>query len=322
MDIAVSPYHLTTREPAAMAALLLGDHVITMIPTPFSGAGPDSLGRAVDRVPAYLDMMNSWGWCRELWMRGVVRAEVDGEDAVDDVRTSCRRISGEADLAPLRAFMHDDLFSDEEAYLRAVSRDILRGGPDPAVCVPVSAGLDRFAARHGLIVARSEPVSVAQRAEDDFAIRLGAVAVPMMLQAGGDALERARDILQGPLDSLRDAIDAVAHGDSDQPGGESEHRVALRDAAKTYADEFTRRRDHLRGEDHETQIIEGLVSLTFVRMPSDAVIRASLSAARAMLRRPAATAATTLPAVYDDVESLPVTAMIVRVVGRRNGSAK
>ncbi|MCA9287425.1 MAG: hypothetical protein KDA05_02505 [Phycisphaerales bacterium] len=47
MDIVVSPYHLTTREAPAMAALQLADRAITMMPTPFAGTAKRDVEGAV-----------------------------------------------------------------------------------------------------------------------------------------------------------------------------------------------------------------------------------------------------------------------------------
>ena len=51
MLIAVSPYHMTTREPAAMAALLLASRVVTILPTPEVGmSATDRTGPVSDVV--------------------------------------------------------------------------------------------------------------------------------------------------------------------------------------------------------------------------------------------------------------------------------
>jgi hypothetical protein len=44
-----------------------------------------------------------------------------------------------------------------------VAADLLKGGPDPAITVPLAAGIDQFAMRHGAAVARSSPFSIARR---------------------------------------------------------------------------------------------------------------------------------------------------------------
>lgn len=302
-----------------MAALLLGDTVLTMIPTPFSGAAREAIGRAVDRVPTYLDMMHSWRWSEDLWRAGVVASKAGGFDVAEDVRASCRRITTDDSLAPLRAFMNGDLFTDEDEYLRAVSRDILRGGPDPAVCVPLSAGLDRFAARHGLIVARSDAQSVAQRAETNLSTRLAAMVVPILIQSGGTGLISARAELADSLAALRQVIDDIAdHSLSNIRNGDGE--AHLRAAAKTYTESFTDLRHNFDEPDDEVRLVDGLASITFVSLPSDAVLLASVEAARSVLGSQVCnnSGPSNLPILRDSGDGRFVS-MIVRIVGARNG---
>ncbi|MEL6741711.1 MAG: DUF2752 domain-containing protein, partial [Planctomycetota bacterium] len=72
-----------------------------------------------------------------------------GDDAADDARAACDRIAGEPWLDPLRPLVRPELFEDDRAYLGAVSRDVLKGGPDPALSIPLAAGLDASPEGHG-----------------------------------------------------------------------------------------------------------------------------------------------------------------------------
>lgn len=318
MRIVVSPYHLTTREPPAMAALLLGDEVLTLMPAPADGADRSTVTEALGRVPGYLDMMQSWRWSEDLWRAGVVVGASDGLDAADDVREAYRRIASGDDFAPLRAFMHTDLFENDDQYLRAVTRDIVRGGPDPAVSVPLAAGLDRFAARHGLIVARASAQSVAQRAEESHATKIVAFIAPVLMQAGSTGLASAREALADTLITLRDAIDDVAVHATSLNGNGRDH-AGLRDAARRYAEAFDAARADFDEPEDEVRLVDGLVSITLVSMPIDVVLRASVHAARAVLggRERTSSAPTTLPVLYDAQDAMPVVSMIVRPVGQR-----
>ena len=162
MRIAVSPYHLTTKEPAATAAFLLAGSVVTMLPAPFNGNRRHAEELSA-RIPKYLDFIQSWRWTVPLWNAGVVSAAVGDQDAVEDVRAICARIADDARFSPLRPLMRPELFDTEESYLESVARDLLKAGPDPAITVPVAAGMDRFSIRCGLVPARSDPLSVVQR---------------------------------------------------------------------------------------------------------------------------------------------------------------
>ncbi len=332
MLVAVSPYHLTTREPPAMAALLLAERVVTMIPSPSAGAGHAALHRAVERSPQYLRFMQSWEWSLPLWRAGVISSVLDGHDPCEEVFEACARIDSDPALAGLRPLMRPELFESDERYLAELSRDVLRAGPDPCFSVPVAAGLDRFAARFGAMVARSEPVSIAQRAEATLARPLFAVAVPVLLQAGGDLILRARAALDTPLEALRRAIAmsagvpssehwsevAVASAPGRTAGSSGSASVALasplRAAAAQYTEAFERALPGLAAPRDEARAVGGLVALEAAVLPETAVLRASLAAVRAMRSHGRAEEPAIGPDL-DDPSARPVVTLFIRSIG-------
>ena len=282
---AISPYHLTTREPAAMTALQLADHAVTMLPTPFTGGVGVSradVGRAMHTAPEYLAFMESWAWAEPLFAEGVIGSVYAGEDAAADVRGACERVDDDDTYGPLRPLMRRALFEDESAYLRTIARDVLKAGPDPGVSIPVAAGLDSFAQRHGLVPVRAEPSSLAQRAESRLAAGLFGLSLPVLLQASAERLLLVRALLADEADDLRSALlDAI------DAGGPVE---AVRAAADRYACAFDRERDHLlappgRDEMDEVRTVPGTVTIRAVSIPADAVLRSSAQAAASMHRR-------------------------------------
>lgn len=324
MLIAVSPYHITTREPAAVAAFLLARRVVTLLPAPF-GTGPtaqrDQVEAAAASVPRYLEFMNSWRWTIPLWEAGVVGPGLDGEDAVRDVRAVCESIEADERLSRLRVFMRPELWETEEGYLEAVARDLLKGGPDPGITVPLAAGLDRFATRHGLAVARSSPTSVVQRAEARLGERIFACAVPVLLQASGEKLLEAREVLEPELDDLRDVMEDVAELDPGTANGELDvARGELAQAARAYAVAFEEHRDVLmRVEDQdELHVVTGMVSVTGMMLPSDAVLTSSMTALKAISPAlgPAPVRATNLPATLEAAHGVRFLTLVVKVVGK------
>jgi hypothetical protein len=322
MLFAVSPYHLTTREPAAVAAFLLARGVVTLLPAPFEGAGREQVEAAATAVPRYLEFMKSWQWTMPLWEDGVIRAGLDGEDAAADVRAVCESIEADERFSRLRVFMRPELWESEEGYLEAVARDLLKGGPDPAISVPVAAGIDRFATRHGLAVARSAPSSVVQRAEERLGERLFACAIPVLLQASGEKLLEARELLAEELDELRDAIDELAELDVVTANGELDHaRARLVQAARAYTVAFEENRELLTEVDDgdDLHVVTGVVSLTGMMMPSDAVLTSSMTALRAISPAlgPAPSRATNLPALADAAVNVRFLTVVVKVIGKR-----
>lgn len=324
MIVAVSPYHLTTREAPAMAALLLAEQVVTMLPAPLAGQGAAAALEAASRSPRYRKFVESWQWAMPLWKAGVIVSRFAGEDIGDDVRRVCGRIERDEALAELRPFMKQGLFEDETSYLDAVSADVLKGGPDPGICVPVAAGLDRFASRHGLIVARSHPASVAQQAEARMGARLFAVGVPILIQADGERLIEVREELAGELAELRAAIrtaTTIADPTSDHGQTASAAISVLNDAAGVYARAFTACRDRILSADRtDIRVIDTTVIIQGVRLPVDSVLRSSTTAARAMVgvsasREPSGNASSTLPAIWEPGDGGTINAIVVKKVG-------
>jgi hypothetical protein len=321
MLIAVSPYHITTREPAAAAALLLARGVVTLLPAPFDGRGRDQVEDVAARVPRYLEFMKSWRWTMPLWEAGVIRAGIHGEDAVADVRAVCESIDADERFSRLRLFMRRELWDSEEGYLDAVARDLLKGGPDPGITVPVAAGLDRFATRHGLAVARSSPISVVQRAEERLGKRIFAVAVPVLLQAEGERLLEARDLLEPELEDLRLALEELADLDPLTANGELHSAQGrLMEASRAYAVAFEEHRETLTRVDDvdDLHVATGMVSLMGMMLPADAVLTSSMTAMRAISPAlgPAAARPTNLPATLAPGQDLRFLTIIVKVVGK------
>jgi hypothetical protein len=276
MLVCLSPYHLTTREPVALAALLLADRVVTLVPAP--EAGRAAARAAAEQVPRYLDLMLSWQWSVPLWKEGVICSAIEGEDAAHDVREAFDRIAADDRYASLRSLMKPGVFEAEDAYLEAVARDVLKAGPDPGITVPVAAGMDRFALRHGAAVARSQPSSVVQKAEERLGTRVFAFVAPVLLQASAERLLEARAILEPELAALRRAVDAQSEGGSGEAGR------ALSMAAGEYARAFERERAELVAPeaDDAARVIDGAVAITGLLLPEDAVLTSSLAALRAM----------------------------------------
>lgn len=306
MLLALSPYHLTTREPAAMCAMHLADRLVTLIPTPAAMGDPVSVRATAEHVPRFVELIETWRWSTPLWDEGLIASGFEGEDARADVSEVYSEILGDPDLADLRAMIPKRGPGTDEAQLDAIAKDLLRAGPDPTISIPVAAGLDRFSARHGLIAVRASGHSMAQRAEARLSTSIFRCAIPVLTQASADRVQELRVALLPELEELRASIRAVMI---------EECPDEVREASAAYADAFERERDNLlRVEDDDTQpkvrcetvVIEG------VQLPTDAVLRSSVAAARRARGRPGP-AATGLDASGSRSTCL---GLVVRVIGR------
>jgi len=278
MHLAISPYHLTSRELPAIGSLLLADRVMTLIPSPHRHGSLDDLRRAAHTVPEYYRFMDSWSWSIPLWNEGLIAAPA-GELASEPVRHALAAVRSSDRYAALRGFMREGLFSSEEHFLEWVARDVLKGGPDPGICLPLCAALDRFALTNGLVVARAAPTSVAQKAEASLGTRAGAVVVPMLIQAHAERIMRARSLLACELGELAGALCESLCGE-----GVDGDRLVV--AARRYTDAFARHTEAItEPEADEVRTIVGTVAITAMHLPADAVLRSSAAAARTVASR-------------------------------------
>lgn len=305
MNFLLSPYLLTTREAPAMAALLLGERIVTLRPAPKRHADAGDLRHAARTSPSYLGLMESWRWSMPLWTQGLIAPQWAGADPADSVARAAAEIEADDDLAPLRGFMHTDLFDRPGELLERIARDILKGGPDPGLTIPMHAGLDTFGADHGLVVARASASSLAQRAEERLMEPLTRVVVPILTQASAEAILAARALLGPRLCALRGAML--------EGGG------ALADAAGSYARDFEASLAAIREATprDEVRVTHGAASLTLVRLPRAAVARSSLEAAGArMPRAPVSVAPAPAGSAPARREASDVLSLVVRVLGR------
>lgn len=313
-----------------MAALLFAARAITFMPSPRGSR--EEIEQAAAESPEFVRFMETWAWSMPLWNEGLLGSALDdGDDALGDLHTAWSQLANDERYAALRPLARTGLFESQGEFLDAISRDLLRGGPDPGISLPLAAGIDRFAARRGLVVMRSAPQSVAQKAELKLGRRVFAFAAPMLAQASAERMLAARGILHDELDELSLAIGEVA--ELAAAGGEPEDerdavaRVEL--AARAYADAFARAADFIAsGDRDELHVIERMATFTAVSLPVDAVLRSGVSAMRSLTNtgrgasrgartQRAETSVETMPVLADSLGSKRVLSLIVKPLGGR-----
>jgi len=279
----VSPYHLATREAPALCALLLADETVTLIPEPAAGTTREELDDAVQTSPRFLRFMERIRWTVPLWKQGVVSGGLGDERVVESLAGVYDRIASTEALGSLRRAFAAYRAEDERTFLDRVSGDLLKGGPDPAVSIPIHACLDEFAARRAIPVVRATPTSIAQRAEAMLHVRRFTFTVPILTQASGRRILELRSGLEEELGALRAGVTAAIEesGDDSTPL-DRDLASAVTEAARGVGAAFERLRPALAsGDDDEgRRVMDGYVSVTAVSIPADAVIRSSLHAMR------------------------------------------
>jgi hypothetical protein len=258
----------------------------------------------------YRELVRSWSWAEELWRDGLLSGTCNAHTAVEDVRDVAAAITDNPSIAPLRPLLHDRLFERESAYLEALAADILKGGPDPGITVPVAAGLDRFAARHDAFVMRAHPSSVAQRAESHLMGPRVTSIIPAILQADASRVLQARETLQRPLANLRAAFSACMKGPTPA------HAKTVKDEADAYAAAFGSLLAELSHDatSDDVRFIVGDVALTCSSLPADAVLRSSVTAIAAVSPSRRVALATDEPALVQS-PGPAVSILVVKVLG-------
>ncbi len=312
-----------------MAALLFAQRVVTFMPSPRGTR--EEIEQAAAASPQYVRFMETWAWSMPLWAKGVLGSALDdGDDALGDLHTAWTQLASDERYATLRPLARATLFECQTEFLDVISRDLLRGGPDPGVSLPLAAGIDRFAARRGLVVMRSTPLSVAQKAEQKLGRRVFAFAAPMLVQASAERMLAAREILGDELDELTLAMGAVAEliAQSSEPPDEYDAVERIELAARAYADAFARAGEFIAsGGRNELHVISRMATFTAVSLPVDAVLRSGVSAMRSLTNTPttrrAARRATesvtveTMPVLADSLGSKRVLSLVVKPLGER-----
>ncbi|MFN0011274.1 MAG: hypothetical protein ACKVS8_06470 [Phycisphaerales bacterium] len=296
MDLALSPYDLTLLDPAALAACLLGERVVTLLPVPAAGLGREHVAAAFATSPRYARLLDSWRWSVPLWREGVLSSLLEDEHAGSDTEQAAGRVAQEAAWAGLQALMHAGLEPGTGEGLDLTAADLLKGGADPGISLPLCAGLDAFALRRGAVVVRrgagvvagpgrTRCDSAAQAAERQLGESVASVALPILLDADAGRILAARAVTGAQRRALGAAILRVLNADLCQRPAEV---AALRTAAKAFADAI----EDFAATD-TARCKTGWVRLVLRRLPADATLLSAVAAARVM---PGPTSAPASPA--------------------------
>lgn len=301
-----------------MASLLLAHRVFTLVPASIDDPDPNASRQAAAQSPWYSRFVETWSWTVPLWEEGVLSSGCKGDDLAAEMRAVAVRLQNDEQFSSLRPLLRDELYDSDHTYLSSLGADLVKGGPDPGITVPLSAALDRFARRHECCVARAQAVSVVQKAEANYASTVFAIAVPVLLQASADLLLAARELLEPQLEPLRERLDEIVGVRSPVASPDRE----LASLAAAYAEAFDSHAAELLGTlKDEVRAIVGSVVITGVSMPADVVLRSSLTAVEklvAPLGRPRAKSApetTTLPMPVKSADAGSVVSLVMKPMG-------
>lgn len=330
--IAVSPYHLVTQEVPALCVLLLADRVTTLMPEPAPGTSREDVAGAMKRSPRFLRFMERIRWSVPLWNEGILTAGDDGQSVAGCLGETYQSITSKDTPGPLRVMIAKASAENADSFLDHLCGDLLKGGPDPAFCVPVNACIDSFAVRNGQAVARAAPSSIAQRTESLMLRRCFAFVMPMLMQASGHRLLRLRQVLGPELSQLRTALAAAI--DSSRRPETLRLDTSLAGTLDTAAKALTARYEQLKAEvatgddDEGRRIVDAYASVTVMIAPPDAVLRSSAHAAKSVgarspvgagSSRDPTTAPGSIPKTPVETVGSPLTVMVIKLMNVRPG---
>lgn len=301
-----------------MVGLTVADEVVTFLPRLHEHSSRETAEQAARDEPLYADMIESWSWTLPLWEAGLLMTDVNGSTPDDHILAVSQRVQTDDRYTELRPLLTASML-DEDRIMRNVARDVLRGGPDPAISVPLNAGLDRFAVIHDAIVMRSAPSSVAQQAEARFGTKIFSVVVPMLLQASARRIIEFREVMSPVRHQIAQSLESSRL----DPSGYGTAGDDWRALSAAWNQQFLAHCEQLLRpceDEDDLHVISGMVSVAGVRLPSDAVLRSSIAALHAISsrpqRRPVSDVGSALPAIRDTIESSTIHTLVCKVIGR------
>lgn len=238
MRLLLSPYEIDASSLAAAAAVLLGDDeggVLTVQPSPFEGATADAARVLAMRAPSFGRLLETWRWTGPLWRGGLLRAAGTGRALAEMVLQSRAEMIADPMLASARGVLLTDAIDDEAAFIEALSRDLIRGGSDPAISLPLVAVAERLAADSEASLVCGDAAGLIWKARVGSGVAFS-FAMPVPAGASGREILAWRESLASPLAALRVSLrEAVMRARIGPPNG---HATAVRLAADAYAGAF------------------------------------------------------------------------------------
>jgi hypothetical protein len=317
LDLVLSPYDLTARSSAAVAACVLGDRVVTLMPGPGKNLPRDPAALARRGTPAFERLAEAWAWSGPLWRSGTVVAGMDGDGVAEAVRTARAGIERQPEMGVLASLMkRTDAGDDDSAKFDAICRDLVTGGINPSVTVPLGAAVESFAAAQSLTLVRGGTSSLMTRLEkasQRVVFRLSTACV-----TEGDAsdivalresmLESSRGFRAGLSDLLHATRTGARQGEIAGAVGAADTARIDFEAALEDRVESLRRKASFSGQ----RMKVSRVTLTGSLAESDAGVRAARAAALALERGGTGKRVVALPSGGPASEPAPVESGLTR----------
>jgi len=206
MHLTISPYDLTHRAPGAVGALLVGEGAATIVR--IGGAWQDGDPEdGAEESPALSRVLDAWRWTMPLWSAGILGpTDAAGRSGIALVADALDAMELSRDHPILARLAARARTSDRSRLAENLCIDILRGGRDPSVSVPIASALERFSAETGWPLVICPTGSVVGGIELRMARPFAGMDCPTPIGAPGDAIVHLRQRLAPELDAARGVL--------------------------------------------------------------------------------------------------------------------
>lgn len=290
LELVLSPYDLTARSAAAVAACVLADRVITLMPGPGKDLPKDPAALARRGTPAFERLAEAWDWSGPLWRSGAIIAGMNGDAVAESVRSQRIGIERSADLGVLASLIRrTDAGEDDGARFDAICRDLVTGGINPSVTVPMGAAVESFASERGVTLVRGASKSLTGRIEKSGERVVFRMSMTCVIEADASDLVALRSAVGESAREFRSALGGLLRATSQGAGqGAIASALAAADAGRTEFEAALEERveQRRRGASFSGQRIKvSRVTLTGSLAEWGGSVRAAGVAAAALARR-------------------------------------
>ncbi len=287
MRLTISPYDLTHRAPGALGALLIADGAATIVPIGRAWQ-PGDPELAASESPALGRLLDSWRWTIPLWSAGMLGpTDAGGRAGVSLVSEAAEAMERSIDHPLLARLSAKARMPDRDKLAENLGMDILRGGRDPSLSVPVASALERFAAETTWPLVICPTNSVVGGIELRMTRPIAGLDCPAPIGASGESLLALRARLSPELDGVRSALGEAIHiARAGGPPGEAHEveRAAMVPAGDALHRACAQLVEH-RGRVNAREWV--MVRFTVAVLPPNAMARAAEIAAGHMVGAPA-----------------------------------
>lgn len=209
MPFVLVPHDLAPDSDATAVVCALGstaEGVLTVLPAPFGGVNAESVREAGEGSPSFSRFVESSRWASPLWRSGVLKPAYSGYDLAHALSRTSTTLQEDDLLRPIHGCLRPERLLEESEGLEWFCRDLLTGGGNPTVSLPLLCLLERLAHDRAAALVCGERSGRAWPTRPTAA-PLFSLTIPVLKGPSVDGALRFYDGLREGVDPLREAIE-------------------------------------------------------------------------------------------------------------------